>query len=244
MTPSRHAPGQRARATLRKASRPEKQNARAATHAAEVLDILAHMYPDARCALNFSTPFELLVATVLSAQCTDKRVNEVTARLFPRWNTPEDFASLDENELAEAIRDCGLYRTKSRNLIALSRRLLEEHGGQVPADREALERLPGVGRKTANVVLSNAFGQPAIAVDTHVFRVANRLGLVRAKTPWEAEQQLMETIPKELWSQAHHWLIHHGRALCHARRPRCGECPLLALCPYGRQETRAVEREA
>lgn len=198
---------------------------------ARILEVLAETYPDARCALNFSTPFELLVATVLSAQCTDKRVNEVTARIFPRWNTPEDFAALSQGELEEAIRDCGLFRSKARHLIALSQQLLEEHDGEVPAEREALERLPGVGRKTANVVLSNAFGQPAIAVDTHVFRVANRLGLAQSNNVMETERQLMERIPEHLWSQAHHWIIHHGRAICSARRPRCGICPLEGLCP-------------
>lgn len=201
-----------------------------------ILDTLAEMYPDAKCELNFTTPFELLVATILSAQSTDKRVNMVTARLFPKYNTPEDFAALPYETLEAEIREIGLYRSKAKNIIEMSRRLLQEHDGQVPADREALEKLPGVGRKTANVVLSNAFGIPAIAVDTHVFRVANRLGLVhRAKTPLETERQLMRNIPKEQWSQAHHWLIHHGRRLCHARNPRCGECPLLSLCPDGQR---------
>lgn len=197
----------------------------------EVLRILAETYPDAKCALNFRTPFELLVATVLSAQCTDKRVNEVTARIFPRWNKPEHYASLSQHELEEAIRDCGLFRSKSRHLIQLSQQLLTDHDGEVPRRREELEKLPGVGRKTANVVLSNAFGEPAIAVDTHVFRVANRLGLARSNNVLETEKQLMEVIPRELWSPAHHWLIHHGRAICQARRPRCGECPLQELCP-------------
>lgn len=197
----------------------------------EVLCILAETYPDAKCELNFRTPFELLVATVLSAQCTDKRVNEVTARLFPVWNKPEHFASLSQHELEEAIRDCGLFRSKARHLIGLSQQLLTEHDGEVPQEREKLEKLPGVGRKTANVVLSNAFGEPAIAVDTHVFRVANRLGLARSDKVLETEMQLMDVIPRELWSPAHHWLIHHGRRLCQARRPRCGECPLEELCP-------------
>lgn len=196
-----------------------------------ILDILAATYPDARCALHFTTPFELLIATVLSAQCTDKRVNEVTARIFPRWNKPEHYAGLAQEELEEAIRDCGLFRSKARHIIALSRQLLEEHDGEVPAEREALERLPGVGRKTANVVLSNAFGEPAIAVDTHVFRVANRLGLANSNNVLETERQLMEVIPRELWSPAHHWLIHHGRAICSARKPRCSACPLQQLCP-------------
>lgn len=208
-----------------------RQGAREKARIEAILRILAATYPDARCALHFSTPFELLVATVLSAQCTDKRVNEVTARIFPRWNRPEHYAGLAQEELEEAIRDCGLFRSKARHIIALSRQLLEEHDGQVPADREALERLPGVGRKTANVVLSNAFGEPAIAVDTHVFRVANRLGLANSDNVLETERQLMEVIPRELWSPAHHWLIHHGRAICSARKPRCSQCPLQQLCP-------------
>src|SRR5690606_8931452 len=133
--------------------------------------------------------------------------------------------------LEAEIREIGLYRSKAKNIIEMSRRLLEEHDGEVPADREALERLPGVGRKTANVVLSNAFGHPAIAVDTHVFRVANRLGLANSDNVLETERQLMEVIPRELWSPAHHWLIHHGRAICSARKPRCSQCPLQQLCP-------------
>lgn len=224
-------------ARRRKSTRNEAKPARRRLSPSErrridrILEILAETYPDARCALNFNTPFELLVATILSAQCTDKRVNQVTARLFPRWNTPEAFASLRQEELEEAIRDCGLFRSKARNLIALSRQLLEEYDGQVPDRREDLERLPGVGRKTANVVLSNAFGQPAIAVDTHVFRVANRLKLADSRDVFETEQQLMDVIPREKWSAAHHQLIHHGRAICSARRPQCHACPLMALCP-------------
>lgn len=198
-----------------------------------ILDRLAQMYPDARCALDHRNPFELLIATILSAQCTDRRVNIITARLFPRCPGPAELAALTQAELEDLIRDCGLFREKAKNILATCRLLLERHGGQVPATREELMKLPGVGRKTANVVLSNAFGVPAIAVDTHVFRVANRLGLARADTPEQTEQQLMQRIPKRLWSQAHHWLIHHGRTLCHARNPRCGQCPLLALCPAG-----------
>lgn len=203
-----------------------------------ILEILAHMYPDAKCELNYTTPFELLVATILSAQSTDKRVNMVTERLFPKYNTPEAFAALPYETLEEEIKEIGLYRSKAKNIIEMSRLLLERYDGQVPADREALEQLPGVGRKTANVVISNAFDIPAIAVDTHVFRVANRLGLVyRAKTPLESERQLMKNVPKEQWTATHHRLIHHGRRLCHARNPNCGECPLLGLCPDGKRRT-------
>lgn len=200
-----------------------------------ILERLSQMYPGAKCALNYSTPFELLVATVLSAQCTDARVNIVTARIFPTHNRPEHFAALSVEEIGEMIRDCGLWQSKARHIQGLSRMLLEKHGGEVPASLEELTELPGVGRKTANVVLANAFGVPAIAVDTHVFRVANRLGLAEAKTPEETERQLMKRIPRKLWSQAHHWLIHHGRQVCEARKPRCTECPLLDLCRYGQE---------
>jgi len=211
----------------------------------KILEVLAKTYPDAKCELNFSTPFELLVATILSAQSTDKRVNMVTERLFAKYNTPEAFAVLPYETLEEEIKEIGLYRNKAKNIIEMSRRLLEEHDGQVPRDREVLEKLPGVGRKTANVVISNAFDIPAIAVDTHVFRVAGRLGLVRdARTPLETEKQLMRNIPREQWSKAHHWLIHHGRRVCHARNPRCGECPLLCLCPEGEKRTAAAKNAA
>lgn len=199
----------------------------------EILRRLAALYPNPATALRWSTPFELLVATVLSAQSTDKRVNEVTARLFPRFHTPAQFAALQPEELEREIRDVGLFRTKARHLVELARIIECRHGGEVPRDREALEALPGVGRKTANVVLANAFGVPAIAVDTHVFRVANRLDLARAATPEETERQLMRVIPERDWSDAHHWLIYHGRRVCHARKPDCPDCDLLDLCPAG-----------
>ncbi len=207
-----------------------------------ILEKLQEMYPDAKCALNHSNAFELLVATVLSAQCTDARVNIVTARIFPRYNRPEHFAELSVEEIGEMIRDCGLWRSKARSIQGLSRMLLEKHGGQVPSTMEELTQLPGVGRKTANVVLSNAFGIPAIAVDTHVLRVANRLGLADAKTPEETERQLMARIPRELWSPAHHWLIHHGRQVCHARNPQCSQCPLLPHCKFGQQGDKPAGR--
>lgn len=198
----------------------------------EILERLAAAYPDARCALNYTTPFELLVACILSAQCTDKRVNIVTARLFPRCNQPEHFAAMTPDELAEEIKDCGLYRSKARHIVELSKILLERYDGRVPETRDELMQLPGVGRKTANVVISNAFQRPAIAVDTHVFRVANRIGLADAADPLKTELQLMEAIPERLWSQAHHWLIHHGRSLCSARSPRCHVCPIEPFCRY------------
>lgn len=208
----------------------------------EILSILARTYPDAKCALEHQNPFELLIATMLSAQCTDKRVNIITRRLFPKYPRPEDYVSLTQEQLEEEIRDCGLFRDKARNIRETCRLLLERHGGEVPDRMEDLVQLPGVGRKTANVVLSNAFGVPAIAVDTHVFRVSNRLGLATARTPEQTEQQLMERLPRELWSQAHHWLIHHGRNICHARGPNCGECPLQDHCRYG-QELRAAGKQ-
>ncbi len=197
-----------------------------------VLTALARCYPDARCALRYRNPFELLVATILSAQSTDSTVNKVTPRLFSRFPDPQALAAAEVEEIEECIRECGLYRMKARNIRAACQMLVERHGGEVPCDREALERLPGVGRKTANVVLSNAFGVPAIAVDTHVFRVANRLGLADARDPRETERQLMERIPREHWSQAHHWLIHHGRQVCRARRPNCTACALVPWCRY------------
>lgn len=210
----------------------------------EILERLAHTYPDAKCALNHNDAFELLVATVLSAQCTDARVNIVTGRMFPTYNTPEQFAGLTVDQIGEMIRDCGLWQTKAKNIHLLSRMLLDKHGGEVPANREALVELPGVGRKTANVVLSNAFDVPAIAVDTHVFRVANRIGLANATSVEETEEQLMRRIPRNLWSPAHHWLIHHGRQICDARKPRCSECPLLDLCKHGQQAQKDAVKAA
>ena len=202
----------------------------------KILGTLAQMYPDARCALVHSNPFELLIATILSAQCTDKRVNIITERLFKKYRTPVDYVALTQEQLEDEIRDCGLFHNKAKNIQAMCRMLLDQHGGEVPGDLEALTALPGVGRKTANVVLSNAFGVPAIAVDTHVFRVSHRLGLANdaAKTPEQTEQQLMARIPREDWSAAHHWLIWHGRMLCDARTPRCEACDLQPYCPAAR----------
>jgi endonuclease III len=201
---------------------------------AQILDQLASMYPDAKCALEHTNAFELLIATMLSAQCTDVRVNIVTRRIYPTHNRPEHFAVLTPEEIGAMIHDCGLWQSKAKHIQLTCRILLEKHHGEVPGTMEDLIELPGVGRKTANVVLSNAFGVPAIAVDTHVFRVANRLGLADATTPEKTEEQLMKRIPRGQWSQAHHWLIHHGRQICDARKPKCSECPLLALCKFGR----------
>lgn len=169
---------------------------------------------------------------MLSAQSTDRLVNRITPRLFALYPGPADFARLTPEDLAEEIRECGLFRTKARNIVATCRALMDEHGGEVPRSRTALERLPGVGRKTASVVLSNAFGEPAIAVDTHVFRVANRLGLADARDPLATERQLMRRIPRKHWSQAHHWLIYHGREVCRARNPLCHACALETLCRH------------
>lgn len=199
-----------------------------------VLNLLQTMYPQAATALNYRNPFELLAATILSAQCTDRRVNIITEALFSAFPTPHDLAQAGFEEVAGYIKSAGLWRAKARNLIKTAQILVEKYGGRVPQTREELESLPGVGRKTANVVLANAFGIPTIAVDTHVFRVANRLGLAGASTPYQVELQLQENIPRELWIKAHHWLILHGRALCRARKPLCSECPLRPHCSYYR----------
>mgnify|MGYP002732550647 CR=1 FL=1 len=196
------------------------------------LDAVKRSHPDAAPQLIFSSPFELLIATMLSAQCTDKQVNKTTAALFPLYNTPQAFAALGEDELCALIKSCGLYKTKAKNIIATSRILEAQFGGEVPKDRDVLMTLPGVGRKTANVVVSNAFGVPAIAVDTHVFRVANRIGLADASNVLDTEKQLMENIPREDWSIAHHWLIFHGRQVCAARNPKCAECAVREYCLF------------
>lgn len=198
----------------------------------EILKILKQNYKDYKCGLNFSTPFELLVATILSAQCTDERVNIVTEKLFKDANTPEKIYLLGENGLLKYIKSCGLSNTKSKNIIQTSKILIDKYNSNVPCDMNELMSLPGVGRKTANVVLSNAFNIPAIAVDTHVNRVSNRIGLSESKDVLKTEQELMKLIPKEDWSDAHHQLIWHGRKVCNARKPSCTSCPLRNLCDY------------
>ena len=198
----------------------------------EIFSRLRAANPHPTTELAYSTPFELLVAVVLSAQSTDKGVNLATRRLFPVANTPERFLELGETGLADHIKTLGLYKSKAKHLIAACRMLIEQHGGEVPADRAALEALPGVGRKTANVVLNTAFGQPTMAVDTHIFRVANRTGLAPGKTVLEVEKKLLRTVPKEFLVDAHHWLILHGRYVCQARKPKCGECIIADLCEY------------
>lgn len=198
----------------------------------QVLDLLETTYPDAGPELTYGNNFELLIATILSAQCTDIRVNLVTADLFKDFPTPAAMLAITEGELRERIRTCGLSNSKAANIHATCRLLLENYEGQVPGTQEALTALPGVGRKTANVVLSNGFGVPAIAVDTHVFRVSNRIGLAAADTVEKTEQQLMAVIPKARWSHSHHLLIFHGRRCCKARKPECERCPLTGFCHY------------
>jgi endonuclease III len=198
----------------------------------EIFRRLQAANPNPTTELNYSTPYELLVAVVLSAQATDKSVNLATAELFPKANTPEKMVKLGVAGLENTIKRIGLYRTKAKNVIALSKILLGEHQGQVPADREALERLPGVGRKTANVVLNTAFGQPTVAVDTHIFRVANRTGIAPGKDPLQVEQKLLKFTPPEYLKNAHHWLILHGRYVCLARKPGCPQCLIRDLCEF------------
>jgi endonuclease III len=185
--------------------------------------------------LEYGDTFQLLVAVILSAQCTDARVNMVTPALFARYPTAEAMAAAEPEDLEPFIKTCGLFTTKAKNIIASSRLIVEHHGGKVPSTMEELLELPGVGRKTANVVLAVGFAQDAIAVDTHVFRVANRTGLTRARTPAQSERQLMKVVPRAEWSQAHHWLIHHGREVCHARNPECARCVLVDLCPSAKR---------
>ena len=182
--------------------------------------------------LEYHNPFTLLVAVVLSAQATDVGVNKATRALFPKVDTPQKMVALGEAGLVDKIKSIGLYKTKAKNVIALSEALIRQHGGEVPEDRDALEALPGVGRKTANVVLNVAFGAPTLAVDTHVFRVSNRIPLAKGKTPREVEDGLMKLIPARFMSHAHHWLILHGRYICKARAPECGRCPIADLCRF------------
>lgn len=198
---------------------------------AEQLRRLADVYHDAKPALEYTNEFEFLVAVVLSAQCTDERVNIVTKRLFPALNHPAKMLAVGLAKLETLIRDCGLYKSKAANLIKTCHILVDQYGGEVPHDFDTLLTLPGVGRKTANVLVSVLWGQPAIAVDTHVFRVANRLKLGIADTPEEMETKLKKAIPREDWAAAHHWLIYHGRRLCKARKPLCTECFEADICP-------------
>lgn len=218
--------------------------ARTGINVKEILRVLENLYPEAKCALNHRNPFELLVATMLSAQCTDKRVNELTPRLFAKYPTPESLADADLLELETEIETCGLFRMKAKNLIETAKRLVTNYHSQVPDTMEALISLPGVGRKTANVVLANAFGVPAIAVDTHVQRVSNRLGLAESDNVQDTEQQLMKKIPRESWNDVHHWLIFHGRQICSARSPKCGVCPLAVSCRYFKSQVKSAKKHA
>lgn len=204
-------------------------------HNQEILNELKRLYPDARPALKYNTPYELLVAVILSAQCTDERVNKVTEELFKEHNTPESMLRLTQEELERYIYSCGFYRNKAAHILSASRDIVDKFGGEVPADHALLKSLAGVGQKTANVVYAVAFGGDAIAVDTHVFRVSNRLGLAHADTPEKTERQLNLAIPQSDWSAAHHWLIYHGRRVCHSQRPDCANCTLKTWCEfYGR----------
>jgi endonuclease III len=197
-----------------------------------VLRALKKNCPDATTALQHRNPFELLLATILSAQCTDKRVNMITPTLFAELPEAKDFVAAGIPKIESLIKTCGLYRSKAKNIAAACKMIIEDYGGGVPENLQDLQKLPGVGRKTANVVGSVAFNIPAIAVDTHVFRVSNRIGLAKAKTVEKTEEQLMKNIPKKDWSRAHHWIIHHGRSICHARKPDCENCFLTLWCAY------------
>ena len=201
----------------------------------KTLALLKEMYFDSKPALIYRSPYELLVAVILSAQCTDERVNKVTAVLFEKYDTPQKMVTLSQTELEKYIFSCGFYRMKAEHILSASRDIMERFNGNVPDRVETLMTLAGVGRKTANVVYSVAFGGDAIAVDTHVFRVSNRLGLAKGKTPDEVEKGLRRAIPKKDWSRAHHWLIWHGRKVCHSQKPDCENCALAALCDYAKK---------
>ncbi len=202
-----------------------------------VLRALDRLYPEAGCTLDFQDPLQLLVATILSAQCTDERVNQVTPELFARYPTAEDYARADPDQLMALIRSTGFFRNKAKSIQGMARALVERHGGRVPRSLEELVKLPGVGRKTANVVLGTAFGVPGITVDTHVGRVCRRLGFTDQKDPVKVEYQLMEIIPQKRWTKFSHQVILHGRQVCAARKPRCPHCGLFKWCPTGRAET-------
>lgn len=198
----------------------------------EILDRLMLLHPNAHCELEHSSAFELLIATILSAQCTDVRVNIVTSELFKKYNTPEAFKSLSIKTIENEIKTCGLYKSKAQKIKDTSLMICEEYDGNVPDNLDDLVKLPGVGRKTAGVVLSNAFNVPAIAVDTHVFRVSNRIGIVKENTPEKTEFALMKAIPKDRWTHSHHLLIFHGRRICKARKPECENCNITEYCNF------------
>ena len=201
-----------------------------------IYSTLRALDPEPTTELDYRSPFELLISVILSAQATDISVNKATEKLYPVANTPAAIYELGVDGLTPYIRTIGLFNSKAENIIKTCRILLDEHGGDVPRTREALEALPGVGRKTANVILNTAFGEPTIAVDTHIFRVANRTGIATGKTPLEVEKRLVKLTPEEFRKDAHHWLILHGRYICKARKPLCGECPIIEWCEYRRKE--------
>lgn len=198
----------------------------------KILKELSALYPDAQPALHFKSPYELLVAVILSAQCTDERVNKVTAVLFEKYDTPEKMLTLSQEELEKYIFSCGFYHNKAAHILSASKDIIEKYGGVVPDTLQELKTLAGVGQKTANVVYAVAFGGNAIAVDTHVFRVSNRLGIAEGKTPAKVEEGLRSVIPEELWSKAHHYLIYHGRRVCHSQKPDCANCTLKNYCKF------------
>lgn len=202
----------------------------------KIIELLEEHYRGAKPGLNFRNPYELLIATILSAQCTDKRVNEVTKDLFAHYPDAYELSRAEYSELCDEIHSCGCYSVKAKNIIRTAEILCEKHGGEVPKNMDELTELPGVGRKTANVVLSNAYDIPGLAVDTHVFRVSHRLALSAGKDPYETEKDLCSIIPIEKWKDAHHWLIYHGRQICSARNPKCQDCFLRELCSYYREE--------
>lgn len=209
--------------------------------ARNLVRILEREYPDAKIALDFSTPLELLVATILAAQCTDERVNQVTKSLFKKYRSAKDYAQADQATLEREIHSTGFYKAKARAIVGMANELVSRHQGQVPQTLEALVALPGVGRKTANVVLGNAFGQPAIAVDTHVFRVSQRLGLAKSEDPDTVHDQLCQVIPRGKWTRFSHLLTTHGRRVCVARTPACPTCPVRSLCPWPEKTTKKVD---
>lgn len=208
----------------------------------KILDTLKELYPDAGCELNYKTPFQLLVATIMSAQTTDAKVNEITETLFKDYPDLDAFLTISNEELENRIHQIGLYRNKSKNIIMMCHQLKENFNGEVPRTMEGIMSLAGAGRKTANVVLSNAFGVPAIAVDTHVFRVSNRLGLANSDNVLEVEKQLQKEIPKKEWTLAHHLLIFHGRRICIARKPKCEICPLTGECKYYKENIKITKK--
>ncbi len=221
---------------------PKKKVARAL--AVRELEILENAYPQAVTALTYDSPFTLLIAVILSAQCTDARVNMTTPQLFAKYPTPQALGSAELPDVEAIIKACGFFRMKAKNIVAAARAIASEHGGEVPRERERLEALPGVGRKTASVVISVAFKEAAFAVDTHVFRVAHRLGLTLGKNPREVEDDVVKLVPSEKLRHAHHWLILHGRTICKAPTPLCGRCPVAELCPSAPIVARALAAKA